>query len=108
AGGGASPPPRPGASPHGRAGRCSPRGRRSCTGCRSRSLRWSCGSSCPLLVRGQLEALPDAGGRVGGHAGEGRDLPVGPAEADERSEEHTSELQSRENLVCRLLLEKKK
>src|SRR5690606_40013047 len=29
------------------------------------------------------------------------DLPV-------RSEEHTSELQSRENLVCRLLLEKKK
>src|SRR5690606_41132129 len=28
--------------------------------------------------------------------------------SDERSEEHTSELQSRENLVCRLLLEKKK
>src|SRR5690606_39880164 len=27
---------------------------------------------------------------------------------DKRSEEHTSELQSRENLVCRLLLEKKK
>src|SRR5690606_41038155 len=31
-------------------------------------------------------------------------LPLG----DSRSEEHTSELQSRENLVCRLLLEKKK
>src|SRR5690606_41756337 len=30
-----------------------------------------------------------------------------PADAA-RSEEHTSELQSRENLVCRLLLEKKK
>src|SRR5207302_11415347 len=28
--------------------------------------------------------------------------------AQRRSEEHTSELQSRENLVCRLLLEKKK
>src|SRR5690606_41983830 len=28
------------------------------------------------------------------------------AAASERSEEHTSELQSRENLVCRLLLEK--
>src|SRR5690606_42083179 len=28
--------------------------------------------------------------------------------SDSRSEEHTSELQSRENLVCRLLLEKKK
>src|SRR5690606_41929813 len=27
--------------------------------------------------------------------------------SEERSEEHTSELQSRENLVCRLLLEKK-
>src|SRR3712207_8839423 len=30
------------------------------------------------------------------------------AVADERSEEHTSELQSRQYLVCRLLLEKKK
>src|SRR6266511_6190113 len=36
--------------------------------------------------------------------------PVGlpPVEDMPRSEEHTSELQSRENLVCRLLLEKKK
>src|SRR5258707_9869227 len=30
------------------------------------------------------------------------------AEPSERSEEHTSELQSRQYLVCRLLLEKKK
>src|SRR2546430_9519136 len=30
------------------------------------------------------------------------------AELDTRSEEHTSELQSQSNLVCRLLLEKKK
>src|SRR5690606_41383588 len=30
-----------------------------------------------------------------------------PCTSDFRSEEHTSELQSRENLVCRLLLEKK-
>src|SRR5690606_19151884 len=30
------------------------------------------------------------------------------AQTTPRSEEHTSELQSRENLVCRLLLEKKK
>src|SRR5207302_8432826 len=30
-----------------------------------------------------------------------------PGHDIERSEEHTSELQSRENLVCRLLLEKK-
>src|SRR2546429_7382443 len=33
-------------------------------------------------------------------------VPLGDAEA--RSEEHTSELQSRLHLVCRLLLEKKK
>src|SRR5436309_8905563 len=31
-----------------------------------------------------------------------------PVRSRRRSEEHTSELQSRENLVCRLLLEKKK
>src|SRR2546430_12403942 len=31
-----------------------------------------------------------------------------PIRAMERSEEHTSELQSQSNLVCRLLLEKKK
>src|SRR5436309_12358251 len=34
--------------------------------------------------------------------------PGGGRSALARSEEHTSELQSRENLVCRLLLEKKK
>src|SRR5436309_5530475 len=33
---------------------------------------------------------------------------AGSAPTIVRSEEHTSELQSRENLVCRLLLEKKK
>src|SRR5690606_40250312 len=31
-----------------------------------------------------------------------------PKDDRKRSEEHTSELQSRENLVCRLLLEKKR
>src|SRR2546421_7687402 len=44
------------------------------------------------LVRGQPDA---AGSRWRGPAGS-------------RSEEHTSELQSRSDLVCRLLLEKKK
>src|SRR5690606_42144334 len=43
----------------------------------------------------------------------GPDLALGPRRDRPgpqllRSEEHTSELQSRENLVCRLLLEKKK
>src|SRR5690606_41746801 len=41
---------------------------------------------------------------VGGSAERG----VVAAASYERSEEHTSELQSRENLVCRLLPEKKK
>src|SRR5690606_41031140 len=36
------------------------------------------------------------------------DLPPPFVSNEFRSEEHTSELQSRENLVCRLLLEKKK
>src|SRR5690606_41559471 len=54
----------------------------------------------------------------GGGADRGRDRPAvaghrRPRRARRdrgrvRSEEHTSELQSRENLVCRLLLEKKK
>src|SRR2546430_13605370 len=34
--------------------------------------------------------------------------PPWPSSAVRRSEEHTSELQSQSNLVCRLLLEKKK
>src|SRR2546428_8385684 len=41
---------------------------------------------------------------VGGMMGVPRMTAPGPA----RSEEHTSELQSRSDLVCRLLLEKKK
>src|SRR5688572_31618358 len=44
--------------------------------------------------------------------GRGRFFPVEfqppIEEPDSRSEEHTSELQSQSNLVCRLLLEKKK
>src|SRR2546430_17497501 len=37
-----------------------------------------------------------------------RTAPNVPRPAPARSEEHTSELQSQSNLVCRLLLEKKK
>src|SRR5258707_8482746 len=40
--------------------------------------------------------------------GEGKGREVAGADDAERSEEHTSELQSRQYLVCRLLLEKKK
>src|SRR2546427_943530 len=38
----------------------------------------------------------------------GKDLPRSGIHGVARSEEHTSELQSQSNLVCRLLLEKKK
>src|SRR2546428_9340643 len=46
----------------------------------------------------------------GGDDGDGVDVvrPQGGVELAQRSEEHTSELQSRSDLVCRLLLEKKK
>src|SRR5690606_39516848 len=51
-------------------------------------------------------------GQVEGYLGVVEDLdqkkPNTFANRLQRSEEHTSELQSRENLVCRLLLEKKK
>src|SRR5947209_19778844 len=42
------------------------------------------------------------------HALHQRDRPHGRPNPKNRSEEHTSELQSRQYLVCRLLLEKKK
>src|SRR5690554_7241204 len=50
-----------------------------------------------------------AGGiaRRAGRADEHRDTPLAH-QREGRSEEHTSELQSRPHLVCRLLLEKKK
>src|SRR2546427_9649003 len=51
----------------------------------------------PISFDHQLRSLPDPFGRARTHA-----LDLG------RSEEHTSELQSQSNLVCRLLLEKKK
>src|SRR2546430_5161756 len=51
---------------------------------------------------------PDAQGACGPVRGE-HGLEIGdPAGRLPRSEEHTSELQSQSNLVCRLLLEKKK
>src|SRR5690606_41204268 len=49
-----------------------------------------------------------AGVARGVEAGDGAAGAVEDAAVGVRSEEHTSELQSRENLVCRLLLEKKK
>src|SRR2546427_2981274 len=79
-----------------------PRGRRSC----SRRLR-------RLLERRRgerLQQLPDGQGALGQFARDALDAQFvrrGEFPAA-RSEEHTSELQSQSNLVCRLLLEKKK
>src|SRR3712207_7137302 len=47
-------------------------------------------------------------GRAAGRAAVAHRRLGVPAPAHRRSEEHTSELQSRQYLVCRLLLEKKK
>src|SRR2546430_9772775 len=67
-------------------------------------------------VAGPLEILGDIRRVIAREAGVtevGRIAAGGPQHAvqreiAERSEEHTSELQSQSNLVCRLLLEKKK
>src|SRR5437016_11462693 len=57
-----------------------------------------------VAAAGGSVAPPDAGAvNAAAHLPVGRD-----ADAEQRSEEHTSELQSLTNLVCRLLLEKKK
>src|SRR2546427_5166914 len=61
------------------------------------------------LFRSRQEALP----RVRGRGRRGRRAPAAVGNGVvvvvlDRSEEHTSELQSQSNLVCRLLLEKKK
>src|SRR3989441_4024450 len=56
--------------------------------------------ACAELVRGRRDHVPAQGGA--------RLVPLGRAPGQERSEEHTSELQSLAYLVCRLLLEKKK
>ena len=50
----------------------------------------------------------DGTGGVAGHIREETTKIIHNYLDDLRSEEHTSELQSRTNLVCRLLLEKKK
>src|SRR2546430_16434158 len=50
----------------------------------------------------------DAGCRRGARTAAPRPARAAPRDRWPRSEEHTSELQSQSNLVCRLLLEKKK
>src|SRR3712207_7179037 len=78
---------------------------------RSRGSR--CGCSCGGLLRGE-DAVEggDALREVLGGDGEGGTEADAAGSTTQqqhvRSEEHTSELQSRQYLVCRLLLEKKK
>src|SRR3712207_7160404 len=58
--------------------------------------------------RGEGAQLPQPHRPAGGARGLGRGGGRGGQGAQRRSEEHTSELQSRQYLVCRLLLGKKK
>src|SRR3712207_8266323 len=55
------------------------------------------------LLRREQHGRHRAGVRIGGQL-----VQRGTVVPGDRSEEHTSELQSRQYLVCRLLLEKKK
>src|SRR2546422_7822380 len=52
--------------------------------------------------------MPDRPARPARSKNSARSSTIGAARIESRSEEHTSELQSRLHLVCRLLLEKKK
>src|SRR5437016_14202728 len=54
------------------------------------------------------DALPISTRRAGRHGNDPGPARRGRSRGGPRSEEHTSELQSLTNLVCRLLLEKKK
>src|SRR3712207_8176383 len=63
---------------------------------------------CPHQGKRAHRGERHAGGRRTGPDGAGIVLPRRPAAGATRSEEHTSELQSLQYLVCRLLLEKKK
>src|SRR3712207_7594680 len=65
-------------------------------------------TSPPVLVRGRAaRRVVRPAARPGADLAPQRLEPAGQGPA-RRSEEHTSELQSRQYLVCRLLLEKKK
>src|SRR5699024_12790435 len=63
--------------------------------------------ACRTTLQGSSVIL-SSGFFVGGAGGGNRTPPFSRGGDERRSEEHTSELQSRFDLVCRLLLEKKK
>src|SRR5690606_41776513 len=69
--------------------------------------RWTTGADPATRFSGADAATAGSGDGPARIRGAGRAAAAGTVAADARSEEHTSELQSRENLVCRLLLEKK-
>src|SRR5688572_32731156 len=63
---------------------------------------------CRARLRDRLDGPWAAGRHPEGTSEREQRLVRDPAPLPSRSEEHTSELQSQSNLVCRLLLEKKK
>src|SRR2546430_5601117 len=74
---------------------------------RDRGGRSSCSGACakawpPFLTKGAPRTLSGVNGKLLGTTRRG------DGTVQVRSEEHTSELQSQSNLVCRLLLEKTK
>src|SRR3712207_7523880 len=72
-------------------------------------LRAARGGPGLLRPRPRLRAhRAHTGGDLRGERRRRQEAVPGGQERSDRSEEHTSELQSRQYLVCRLLLEKKK
>src|SRR5690606_40761241 len=65
-------------------------------------------SQAAMLAADMLDRIRVNRERVVDYEVDFYDGSAGGEESGERSEEHTSELQLRENLVCRLLLEKQK
>src|SRR5438874_6359399 len=72
---------------------------------RSSDLVCPCRVDCAYR---DIKGPKDQGGHHGDQRHRQQDLDQGKPALRTRSEEHTSELQSRRDLVCRLLLEKKK
>src|SRR5438309_8611313 len=74
---------------------------------RSSDLSAAEGAELAEVAAAESAELPATeGAKLSVAAADGPELPA--ADGPERSEEHTSELQSQFQLVCRLLLEKKK
>src|SRR3712207_8776102 len=73
-----------------------------------RSTLFPYNDALPISVDARHPGHRDEDRAAAEHLDHQPEHPRAPPDGSDRSEEHTSELQSRQYLVCRLLLEKKK